>query len=109
MAVLCALVALAVVCVYRWRKGLRDELLLALQPRYRVLQIDPVGGLMTVEGVNEGFVVRCQDLCHSFMLGGRYAMLYRGNALEIRHQGAVRELEIVEIRVKPPALPGGMA
>jgi hypothetical protein len=108
MVLLCALAALGIPSAYRWRSELRDKLLLVLQPRYRVLQIDLADGLMTVEGVNEAFVVRCQDVCHDFVVGEKYRMLYRGNTLEFRHKAAVREFEIVEIRTKPPAVPGGL-
>ena len=107
MVLLCALATLGIAS-YRWRNELRDELLLLLQPRYRVLEISVPDGLMTVEGVNEGFVVRCQDQCRNFLVGKKYPMLYRGSTLEFRHKGAVHEFEIVEIRIKPPAVPGGM-
>lgn len=105
---LCALAAFGIASTYRWRSELRDGLLLTLQPRYRVLEINIPDELMTVEGVNEGFVVRCHDSCLNFVVGEKYPMLYRGTTLEFRSQGAVHEFEIVEIRVKPPAVPGGM-
>jgi hypothetical protein len=108
LVLLCALAALGIVFAYKWRKEIRDELLLLLQPGYRVLEVNSADGLMTVEGVSEDFVVRCQDLCRSFVVGGKYPMLYRGDSLEFRHKGAFREFEIVEIRVKPPTVPGGM-
>lgn len=107
IVVLCALAALVIIIAYQWSE-VRDELVLIVQPRYRVTQINSADGLMTVEGVNEGFVVRCHDLCSSFVPGGKYSMLYRGGTLEFRSKGAVRELEIIEIRVKPATVPGGM-
>jgi len=103
-----ALAALAIGSAYKWRDPLSDELLLLLQPRYRVLQVNFPDKLMTIEGVSETFVVRCQDMCHGFVVGEKYRMLYRGNTLEFRQKGAVHEFEIVEIRIKPPAVPGGM-
>jgi hypothetical protein len=107
MVLLCALAVFGIIFAYRW-KYIRDELLLIVQPRYRVTQISPADGLMRVEGINESFVVRCHDLCGSFVAGRKYPMLYRGATLEFRLKGAIRELEIVEIQVKPPTLPGGM-
>ena len=78
---------LAVVMGFLWKDTLGDELLLLLQPPYRANQVDPIAGTMTMEGVSEVFVVRCHDLCKSFVVGGRYPMLYRGSTLEFRSQG----------------------
>ncbi|HZQ69160.1 MAG TPA: hypothetical protein VFA68_11630 [Terriglobales bacterium] len=108
IALCCGLIGLGLAAVYWWRADLYDELVLLLQPPYRVIQIDAGQGTLTLEGARENFVVRCHELCGSFVVNGKYSMLYRGAALEYRGNGKRNELEIVEIRVKPPALPGGM-
>ncbi len=104
MALLAAVLALIV----WWKHGLREELILILQPAYRVTEIDSSNRLMTVEGVSEAYVVHCRDLCNSFVVGGKYSMLYRGSTLEYRRDGRRFEMEIQEIRTKPAAVPGGM-
>ena len=105
---LCVLVVLVFVVGFVWSGALRDEIVLLLQPRYRVSKIDSAGGTMTMEGINQALVVRCQNLCNSFVVGGEYPMLYRGSTLEFRRNGKTTELEIIEIHVKPAAVPGGM-
>jgi len=108
IALLCALIMLGLALVFLWSDDLHDELILLLQPPYRVTQVDAKGGTMTVEGVNEAFVVRCHDQCGSFTVGRKYAMLYHGSTLEFRSKGTKLAFEITEIHVKPPAVPGGM-
>jgi hypothetical protein len=93
---------------YWQRASFEDQLVLFLQPDYRVTQMDTNKRLMTVEGVSESFVVQCQEACAFFVAGGKYRMLYRGNFLEFRKDGRKLKFEIIEIRVKPPAVPGGL-
>lgn len=91
-----------------WNHGLRDWLIRILQPDYRVTAVDAAQQTMTVEGVSEAFVVRCHDLCRNFSAGSKVSMLYRGDNLEYRNHGRAVAFEIIEIRVKPPTVPGGM-
>jgi hypothetical protein len=108
IASICVLIVFVLGFAMWWRNGLRDELVLLLQPPYRVTQIDSTQRTMTVEGVTEAFQVRCQNICGSFKVGNKYPMLYRGASLEFRRNGQRFQLEIVGIQMKPPALPGGL-
>jgi hypothetical protein len=92
----------AFVCLslaYWWYHGGEYHLLVALQPEFRVSEIDAHSGTMTIENANEGFLVLCQGQCAEFTIGGKYRLLYRGAFMEYRSGGRSFQFRIIRQHV----------
>jgi hypothetical protein len=99
--------ALAAGVVYWWRGGGREQVLLALQPDFRVTQIDQQKKTMIVARVQETLLVSCDNWCDMFIVGKSYPMLDRGGVLEFRKKRQRIELPVLQEHVEFEMPPGG--
>ena len=104
---LVTVVAAVVGIGYWWRQGGREQVVLALQPDFTVAQIDRIENTMTVSRTNESYVVNCHNVCDLFVVGKKYSMMDRGQALEFIRHGQKIELPILKEHVDFETPPGG--
>lgn len=90
-----------------WRHGGREQMVLALQPDFTVVQVDRTENTMTVSRTNESYVVNCESVCDQFTVGQKYSMMDRGQALEFIRKGQKIELPILKEHVDFETPPGG--
>ena len=92
---------------YWWRNGGREQLILFLQADFRVTQIDPQKGTMTLARPGEILIVSCDGVCDSFRIGKKYSMRNQGGVLEFQSAKRKLELPIIEQHLEFEKLPGG--
>lgn len=94
-----ACVFICLTLAYCWYHGGEYHLLVSLQPEFRVSEIDAHSGTMVIENANEAFLVRCQQQCKEFKIGGDYRLLYRGKFMEYRSGGRTFQFPIIRQHV----------
>jgi hypothetical protein len=92
---------------YWWRNGGREQLFLFLQADFRVVQIDPQKGTMTLTRPRETLIVNCAGACDLFKIGKKYSMMNRGGVLEFKGAKRKFELPILEQHLEFEKPPGG--
>jgi hypothetical protein len=102
-----AVLLTALLTLYWWRNGGRDQVVLALQPGFEVRQIDLQQKTMTVTRVNDTYLIACDDLCGSFKVGKSYAMFDRGGILEYRNKGRRISFPVLKEHIDFETPPGG--
>jgi hypothetical protein len=106
--VLClVVVALVLEILHWWLNGGQEQVLLALQPDFTVINIDHQAKTMTLSRAQEGFIVSCDDSCDVFKLGKKYPMFERGPMLEYRRSGKKIKLPVLQEHVDFQTPPGG--
>ena len=93
--------------VVYWRNGGREQVILFLQADFRVTQIDPQNGTMTLTRPGETVMVRCAAVCDLFRVGRKYSMMNRGGVLECKARHRKIEMPIIEQHLEFEKPPGG--
>ncbi len=96
-----------VVLLLWWHRGGRDQLVLALQPQFQVIQIDTIKNTMTLHRLNQTYVVNCAMDCQNFSAGKSYSMLDRGGILQFKLNGRMVLLRIVQEHIDFDTVTGG--
>jgi hypothetical protein len=106
--VLCLVaVALVLEVAHWWLNGGHEQVLVALQPDFRVIGIDHQAKTMTLSRAQESFTVSCEDSCDLFRLNRKYSMFERGGILEYSRHGKRIKLQVLQEHVDFETPPGG--
>jgi len=101
------LLVLAGALIYHWRAGLWEQLLLFIQPDFKVVAIDLQNKNMTLSRTGETLLVDCEDVCNTFKVGKKYSVIDRDGVLEFKRGRQKLELPILEQHLEFEKMPGG--
>lgn len=100
-------VALVLEIAHWWLNGGHEQVVLALQPDFRVIGVDHQTKTMTLSRAHESFVVNCNDSCDLFRLDRKYPMFVRGSMLEYSRGSKKIKLQVMQEHVDFETPPGG--
>ncbi len=99
--------AAIVLAIPRFRSEARYRIELLLQPSFEAKSVDLPNKTMTLQRMNETYVVRCGEDCDRFRAGRKYGMVNRGGLLEVRQGGRKIEMPIIHQHIDFNTVTGG--